>query len=47
MTFEGVICKGPYKSPGLPWMFKIKSNAWYDKLKNKCSNDQKLFEKLV
>src|SRR5574338_627897 len=26
MTFEGVICKGPYKSPGLPWMFKIKRN---------------------
>lgn len=46
MTFEGVVCKGPMKHPGFPWMFKIKSNAWLDKLKGKCGDDEKLFEKL-
>lgn len=46
MTFEGVVCKGPMKFPGFPWMFKIKSNIWLDKLKNRCGNDAELFEKL-
>ena len=44
MTFEGVVCKGKYKSPGLPLMFKIKSDDWYKALRDKCGDDMKLFE---
>jgi hypothetical protein len=47
MTFEGVVCKGKHISPGLPRLFKIKSNAWYDRLKRLCGDDQELYEKLV
>ena len=47
MTFEGVVCKGKYVSPGLPLMFKIKSQMWLDKLKLKCQDDTALFDKLV
>lgn len=48
MTFEGVVCKGnEYKTPGMPWMFKVKNSAWIAKLKDKCKGDEKLFEKLV
>ena len=47
MTFEGVVCKGPYERKlGHPIMFKIKSRAWLDKLKNYCGNDRRLFAKL-
>lgn len=47
MTFEGVVCKGQYETPGCPLMFKIKSQAWLDKLKVYCKGDTKLFEKLA
>lgn len=40
MTFEGVVCKGPHVSPGLPLMFKIKSNAWLTTLKETCKTDE-------
>lgn len=33
MTFEGVVAKGKYERPGLPLMFKIKNQAWLDKVK--------------
>jgi hypothetical protein len=33
MTFEGVVCKGKFVSPGRPLMFKIKSKAWIEKVK--------------
>lgn len=46
ISFEGVICKGPYKHPGYPWMCKIKTNQWLNKLKAKCNGDEKLFERL-
>lgn len=44
MTCEGVVCKG--MSNNHPVSFKIKSQAWLDKLKVYCNNDLKLFEKL-
>lgn len=47
MTFEGVIAKGSYVSPGLPLMFKVKSQAWLDRLKNKCGNNEALFRQLA
>ena len=47
MPFEGVICKGSLnRKTGLPLMFKIKSDAWLDKLMRRCGGDQKLFEML-
>ena len=47
MTFEGVVCKGPFVSPGRPLMFKYKNAAWLEKLKGLCGDDQKLFERLA
>lgn len=41
MTFEGVVCKTIKGG-----MFKVKSQAWYDKLKKKCGDDEEQFEKL-
>lgn len=38
-TFEGVIAKGGYKSPGRPWMYKWKAQAWLDRLRGVCSTD--------
>lgn len=35
MTFEGVVAKGKYISPGLPLMFKIKNQFWINKVKSK------------
>lgn len=46
MTFEGVVCKGKFISPGRPLMFKIKSHEWYKALREKCNGDNKLFEEL-
>jgi hypothetical protein len=45
-TFEGVVCKGALDNRNKPIMFKVKSNAWYEKLKISCNGDQKLFEEL-
>lgn len=47
MTFEGVVCKGANdKLTKMPIMFKIKSKAWLNKLKDYCKGDEKLFERL-
>jgi hypothetical protein len=47
MTFEGVVCKGANdKATRMPIMFKIKSKAWLDKLREFCKGDEKLFERL-
>ncbi len=47
VTFEGVVCKSMETDKyGHNIMFKIKSKAWLDKLKNYCKGDEKLFEKL-
>lgn len=47
MTFEGVVCKGQYNTPGVPLMFKVKSLEWIIKLERFCSGDEKLFKQLV
>jgi len=47
MTFEGVVCKGASDSNArMPIMFKIKSQAWLDKLREYCKGNDKLFELL-
>lgn len=46
ITFEGCVCKGKNKSPGRPWMFKIKTKAWIDKLKAECDNEE-MFQELL
>lgn len=47
MPLEGVVCKGANdKKTKMPIMFKIKSDAWLQKLKNFCKDDMKLFEQL-
>lgn len=45
-TFEGVVCKGSLDNRNKPIMFKVKSNAWYEKLKVRCNGNEKLFEEL-
>lgn len=48
MSFEGVICKGKaVRGHPDPVMFKIKSRAWLQKLKEFCKGDEELFEKLA
>lgn len=45
MTFEGVVCKGPLdKKKKMVTMFKIKSHAWLNKLRDYCGDNEKLFE---
>ena len=48
MTFEGVVCKGkhPKKTP-MPLMFKIKSEAWLQKLREFCAGDETKFHQLA
>lgn len=46
MTFEGVVCKVQTRSVHDLKMFKIKNQAWYDKLKGLCGDDEKKFESL-
>lgn len=47
MTFEGVVCKAASDTNAkMPVMFKIKSRAWLEKLKEYCKGDERLFEKL-
>lgn len=47
MTFEGVVCKGASDNNStMPIMFKIKSKAWLDKLREYVKGDESLFERL-
>lgn len=46
MTFEGVVCKSQELVRGKQVRFKVKNQAWLEKLKNKCGNDEKMFEEL-
>lgn len=46
MTFEGIIAKGAYVSPGRPLMFKWKNLAWLDRLKTYCGDNDELFRRL-
>lgn len=45
VSFEGVVCKYVLRKDQVG-MFKIKTQAWLDRLKDKCGDDEKLFEKL-
>ena len=48
VTFEGIVCKSVSTGKDrLPIMFKIKSNAWFDKLRSFCKGDENLFKKLL
>jgi hypothetical protein len=47
MTFEGVVCKGAYVSPGMPLMFKVKNRAWVEKLKGFCGGNEEKFRRLL
>lgn len=47
MSFEGVVCKGaPLKNGYPPHMFKIKSQAWIDKVRS-LYTDPKILEQLL
>lgn len=46
MTFEGVVCKGVDKRGRLV-TFKVKNRAWLEKLKNRFSEDEALFNQLA
>lgn len=47
MSLEGVVCKGASDTNAkMPIMFKIKSKAWLEKLREYCRGDDKLFERL-
>ena len=46
MTFEGVVCKGGLDNRRRPINFKLKSQVWFDKLRNKVGDNDALFEKL-
>lgn len=47
MSFEGVVCKGASDSGArMPVMFKIKSQAWLDRLREYCKGNDKLFSML-
>lgn len=47
MSLEGVIGKGRFlQSEGGPIMFKIKSNAWLDALRQLCKGDEALYNRL-
>ncbi len=45
MSLEGVVCKGQVKKQTV--MFKLKSQAWLDRLKQRCGDDDKLFNELA
>ncbi len=47
MTFEGVVCKGELDNRRRPITFKVKADAWLEKLKTKCGDDEAMFTKLA
>jgi len=49
MTFEGVVCKesSRKKKFSKPVMFKVKSQAWLDALKEYCKEDEHLYKMLM
>lgn len=47
MTFEGVVCKYSTHEGKQTKMFKIKSNAWLQRLKERCGSDEELFKRLA
>lgn len=48
MTFEGVVCKTANdKRTKMPLMFKQKSRAWLDKLRERCAGDEEMLKRLT
>lgn len=47
MTFEGVVCKGTFVSPGRPLMFKVKSREWIEAVKTRFASQPELIAKLL
>lgn len=39
-TLEGIVAKGPLKTPGRPLSFKVKSAAWLAALRKKCASEE-------
>jgi RNA ligase len=46
MTFEGVVCKGGLDNRRRVVSFKVKNQAWLNRLKEKCGDDEKMYEML-
>lgn len=46
ISFEGVVCKGLSFDNDLV-MFKIKTNAWLNKLRHHCKDNEELFQRLI
>jgi len=38
-TAEGIVAKGPYKTPGRPLAFKVKARSWLDTLRASCATE--------
>jgi hypothetical protein len=47
LTSEGVVCKSTEQERRVPIMFKIKSQAWLDRLRDLCAGDDALFDELA
>lgn len=47
VTSEGVVCKSTEQERRVPIMFKIKTQAWLDRLRDLCSGDDALFAELA
>lgn len=48
MTFEGVVCKSANdRRTKMPVMFKQKSRAWLDRLKERCAGDEEMMRRLA
>lgn len=47
MTFEGVVCKAGLDQRNKLVSFKVKNEAWLDKLKNRCGEDTQMFNNLA
>lgn len=46
MTFEGVVCKSQELIRNQQVRFKVKNQAWLDKLKRDCGDDEEMFNRL-
>ena len=46
LSGEGVICKSAVLEKRMPVMFKIKTHAWLDRLRDQCAGDEELFADL-
>lgn len=47
LTSEGVVCKAEEQERRRPVMFKIKAQAWLDRLRDLCAGDDVLFAELA